>query len=359
MRNFLGRYLSQAELVHGKLKACDETVRLLYAGDTRFRAYFYDLIFHSAPGVARRDHVRFARLRNLFAEPLFDIGLALLPHRNEPLLRGLYSYRGTQSVRQIVDISPCWEEITRRFSSKNVRTPRRIRQFGLEYRVSKETADLDRFYYQMYMPHVRKFGDSVVIDSYAEMRSWFTRGFLLLVLEKGRPIVGGLCAGEGESLVFQKIGVLNGDLERLPPGAQSAAYYFVLHYAKDRGFKRVSFMYSPAFLNDGIFRHKAGWGAVASPYEKASLSLFYFLPQNNPKTTVFLSKNPVVVAGEDATLDAVTGWCGSPGDLESTKSEMLRTYPLAGIRRLFVHSVNGRYVVDLSARRHLNSSAAR
>jgi hypothetical protein len=347
MRNFLGRYLTQAELVQGKLKECDQSIRLLYAGDARFRAYFYDLVFDGSPSVAGREPISFKALRETFARQEFDLGMALISHSNELPLRGLYTYRGTQSVRQVVDISPGWEEITRRFSNKNVRTPRRIRQFGLEYRVSKEAADLDRFYYQMYLPHVQKFGASVVVDSYGEMRSWFSQGFLVLVLEAGKLIAGGLCRPEGETLVFQKIGVLNGDPEHLRKGAQSAVYYFVLQHAKQSGFTRLSFMYTPAFLNDGIFSHKAAWGAVASPYEKSTMSLLYFLPPDNPKTVLFLSKNPVIVAGDDGTLDAVTGYLGRPEDLEAAKAEMRRSYPLAGIRRLIVHAAGSRQVVDL------------
>jgi hypothetical protein len=259
----------------------------------------------------------------------------------------------------VVDISPPWEEIARRFSNKNVRTPRRIRQFGLEYRVSKEAADLDRFYYQMYLPHVQKFGASVVVDSYGEMRSWFSQGFLLLALEAGKLIAGGLCRPDGETLVFQKIGVLNGDPEHLRKGAQSAVYYFVLQHAKECGFKRVSFMYTPAFLNDGIFSHKAAWGAVASPYEKSTMSLLYFLPPDNPKTVFFLSKNPVIVTAEDGTLDAVTGWTGSREELESAKSEMQRSYPLAGIHRLIVHTADSRQIVEVSTGRPFNIATSR
>jgi hypothetical protein len=347
IRNLLARHFTHAELVEGKLKECDQSIRLLYAGDARFRSYFYDLIFDGAPAVTGRERISFKSLREAFARQDFDLGVALIPHRHEPALRGLYSYRGTQSVRQIVDISPSWEEITGRFSNKNVRTPRRIRQFGLEYRVSNDAADLDTFYHQMYLPHVRKFGAGVVVDSYADMKSWFSHGFLILVVESGRPIVGGLCHPEAETLVFQKIGVLNGDQEHLRKGAQSAAYYFVLQHAKDRGFTQVSFMYSPAFLNDGIFSHKAGWGAVASPYEKATLSLLYFFPANNAKTVLFLSRNPVIIAGEDGTLDAVTDYCGAPEDLAAAISEMLRSYPLAGIRRLIVHSAGDRQLVEL------------
>ena len=346
IRNLLDRHFTHAELVEGKLKESDQSIRLLYAGDARFRAYFYDLIFDGAPIVFRRERISFKHLRESVARQDFDLSVALLPHRNEPALRGVYSYRGTQSVRQIVDISGSWDEIVRRFSNRNVRTPRRIRQFGLEYRVSNDAADLDTFYHKMYLPHVRKFGAGVVVDSYADMKSWFSQGFLVLVIESGKPIVGGLCHPEGETLVFQKIGVLDGDLDQLPKGAQSAAYYFVLQHAKDRGFKRVSFMYSPAFLKDGIFSHKAGWGAVASRYEKATSSLLYFLPSDNPKAIFFLSRNPVIVAGDDGTLDAVTGYGGSPEDLAAATDEMLRSQPLAGVRRLIVHSASGVQIVD-------------
>ena len=348
IRNLVGRYFIDSELVEGTLKESQRRLRLLYSGDARFRAYFYGLVFDGPPIIVHRARVSMGGLTNVFGQPDFDVGVALIPHRNEPPLRGLYTYRGTQSVRQAVDISSPWEEIVNQFSNKIVRTPRRIRQYGLSYRITNNQADLDLFYQHMYLPHVRKFGSSVVVDSCDDMKSWFGQGFLLLVLEGGSPIAGGLCMAEttGQTLVFQKIGVLNGDHENLRKGAQAATYYFVLQHAKESGFRKVSFGYSPAFLNDGIFQHKAGWGAQASPYEKAKGSLLYFFPSDNPITLAFLAKNPVVVSAEDGTLQAVTGWTGSPEELTTAKTEIVRSYPTLGIRRFIIHSEAGHHVVE-------------
>jgi hypothetical protein len=347
INNFLARYFGQAELVVGRLKDSDQEVRCLCVSEPRFRAYLYDTVFAEPPRRPRIWRTRLANLKEVFAKPEYDIGVALIPKNWEASLKGAYSYRTTQSVRQNVDISASWEHLTQTWSNRP-QTTRKIRKYSLSYRVSHDLKDFDLFYYQMNLPLVRKqFGDSVSVDPYEEMKLWFEQGFLLLVLECEKPVAGGLCKIEGDTLVYLRLGVLNADHEYMAKGAQAASYYFILAEAKEKNLKKVSFITSSSFVHDGVYTHKARWGAAVSPNEKAAQSLLLFLPSENAKATLFLEKNPVLVTADDGTLDLLTGWSGTPEAFPAAKEHLLKTCVAPGVHRLLVRSAAGTEVHEL------------
>jgi Acetyltransferase (GNAT) domain len=344
--NFLGRYFAPALLAEGRAKGSEQNIRCLYAGEPKFQAYIFDLVFAEPPRTVLSRRAYLPRLREVFARPDFDLGVALIPNRYEASLGGIYSYRGTKNVRQETDISAPWEELIRSWQNYS-ETARRIRKSGLQSRISREPADFDLFYHRMFLPHVRKqYGDRAYVDAYDEIKPWFDRGLVILVEQAGKAVAGGLCAVEGDTLVFYRTGVFEGDYELVKKGAQAAIYYFMLSYAKEQKLKRVNFLMSHAFVHNGVYKHKAGWGAESSPDEKAVQSLLYFLPEGNAKTVFFLEKNPIIVAGEDGTLDVVTGWSGNAENFAAAKGEILRTCAAPGIRRLIVRTGSGTEIIE-------------
>jgi Acetyltransferase (GNAT) domain len=343
LANFLGRYFAPAVVAEGRAKSSDQDVRCLYVGEPKFQAYLFDLVFAEEPRIGRSWRAPLSRLGELFAKQEFDLGVALVPNQYEASLRGAYSYRGTKNVRQETDISAPWEELVRTWQNHS-ETARRIRKGGLQSRISHDPADFEIFYHRMFLPHVRKqYGDRAYVDPYAEVRPWFDRGLLVLVEQGGNPVAGGLCAIEGDTLVFYRTGVLEGDYELVKKGAQAAIYYFMLQYAKEQKLARVNFLMSHAFAHNGVYKHKAGWGAKTSPDEKAAYSLLYFIPEGNAKAISFLEKNPIIVAGENGSLNVVTGWTGAADTVP--KAEILRTCAAPGIHRVLVRTATGTKVL--------------
>ena len=344
VRNFLARYLTPAVIAEGRGKGSEQNVRCLYVGEPKFQAYLFDLVFAEKPGIARSWRARLGRLKQVFSKERFDLGVALVPNQYEASLRGLYSYRATKNVRQETDISASWDDLVRTWQNYS-ETARRIRKAGLQSRVSHDPADFEHFYHRMFLPHVRKqYGDLAYVDPYGEVRPWFDRGLLVLVEQGGNPVAGGLCAIEDDALVFYRTGVLEGDYELVKKGAQAAIYYFMLQYAKEQKLTRVNFLMSHAFVRNGVYKHKAGWGAISSPDEKAAQSLLYFLPEGNPKTVFFLEKNPIIVSGEDGLLEVVTGWSR---DVESLpRDEIIHTCRAPGIKRVIVRTNQGTEILD-------------
>lgn len=347
LSSFLAHRFGHAELVVGQLKDSDQEIQCLCVSDSRFRVHFYNLAFSSPPRRLRSWQAPLPKLRETFAKCEYDLALALVDKKWEESLNGAYSYRTGQSVRLDVDISAPWEQLTRTWSNKE-QTARKIRKYSLSYRISHDPADLDHFYYHMNLPLIHKqFGGAASIDTIKDMKLWFEQGFLLMVVQGGKDVAAGLCKIEGDTTVFLRAGVLNADRQYVANGAQAAVYYFILQYAKERDMKKVNFLPSSSFVRDGVYSHKVGWGATASPYEKALQSLLIFLPVQNVKTTLFLEKNPVLVSGNNGTLDLLSGWSGPIEMLPSWKENLLKTSVAPGVDRLFVHTTSGIEVCDL------------
>lgn len=343
--NLLGRYFAPAVLAEGTGKGSGENMRCLYIGEPKFQAYLFDLVFAEAPRTVRSWRAYLPGLREIVGRADFDLGVALIPNRYEASLRGTYSYRGTKNVRQETEISPPWEELTRSWQNYS-ETARRIRKNGLKSRISRDPTDFDLFYHRMFLPHVSKqYGDRAYVDPYNEVRPWFDHGLLVLVEQGEQAIAAGLCAVEGDALVFYRTGVLEGDYGLIKQGAQAAIYYFMLAYAKEQKLSRVNFLMSHAFVHNGVYKHKAGWGARTSPDEKAAQSLLYFLPEGNPRTVLFLEKNPIIVSGEGATLEVVTGWSGDADGFGAAKAEIVRTCVAPGIKSVIVSTMSGTEIV--------------
>lgn len=340
------RYFGPARLAEGELKGCAQNIRCLYVGDDNFQTYLFGLMFKDGPRIIRSWQAFLPRLSEVFSKADFDIGIALIPDQHEPSLRGKYNYRATKNVRQESDISEPWEVLTRLWQNHS-ETARRIRKAGLQCRISREKAELDRFYKQMFVPHIRKqYGNRAYVDSYEELRQWFERGFLILVEEQSSPVAGGLCAIEGDTLVFYRTGVLEGNYEYVKRGAQAAIYYFMLRHAKQNGLKKVNFLMSHAFVNDGVYKHKAGWGAGVATDEKASHCLLYFLPPGNLEAIAFLENNPVLVSNDEGSLDVLTGWTGSPDDLRTMREGKMKAWGAPGLKRLLIRTSRGTEVVE-------------
>jgi GNAT acetyltransferase-like protein len=349
---FLRRYFAPAALVEGRLKGSTQDIRCLYVGEANFQRYLFGIMFDGSARLTRSWQAHLPRLRETFSREDFDIGIALIPKQYEPALRDTYHYRATKNVRQVTCISAPWEALTR--SWRNYSDARRkIRKAGLEYRVSHDLDDLNEFYHQMFLPHIRKqYGSRAYLDDYGEFRRYFEKGFLILVEERGRPIAGGLCAIEGDTLVYYRAGVLRGSDEYVKKGAQAAIYYSMLLYARENRLAKVNFIMSHAFINDGVYRHKAGWGAGVSPDDKSPDSLLYFVPQGNLAGIAFFQNNPALVLNDQGSLDVLTGWTGNGEELPAIRQRILHAWAVPGLRSLQILTREGKEIAFFPSSEH-------
>jgi hypothetical protein len=243
-------------------------------------------MYEAPPLVLQERRIWIPALRKLIQEKAnsFDLCVAVLPKAYESTFRGLYDYRGTEAVRQVIDTSGSWEDVRSRFSKKRRQITNEFpEKTGLAYRMSNGLEEFDFFYHRMHVPHIKKrYGELSGIDSYDDMKKFFLKGLLLFVTKGDAAVAGALCLVEDGTLVFRRTGVLDGDETHIEGGAQTALYYFQLKYANEHNLRAVDTMKSAPFLNDGVYKHKRDWGATVLPDDESSdWSIFNKGPPKN------------------------------------------------------------------------------
>lgn len=331
--------LARSVLVEGTAIGNDRPIRCLFIDNSGFTDYLSERIFVSKPRVLGRSQVWFRMIPRVIrrsAVPL-DLCVAVVPLKYERVFNGIYSLRCQEYVRQVVDVLPSWEAIKNRMHRTPKGTERLIRKYGLTCRISKDDRDLSFFYHRMYLPHIRKqYGKLAGLDSFDEMEEFFRKGFLLFIEENSRPIAGSLCLVEGKTLVYRRMGVLDGDDVHIRKGGQMAVYYFSLQLALERNLDSFDLMKSRPFLNDGVYLHKRGWGASVLP-DSESKSWVYFFNLGPPPQMTWLYKAAPVIAHAGEGLRGIIGIEGMrclSGDLKQSLSERFYAPGLKGLHLL-------------------------
>jgi hypothetical protein len=180
------------------------------------------------------------------------------------------------------------------------------------------------------------------------MKAFFAKGLLLFVTKDDVPVAGALSLIEGKSLVFRRSGVLDGDEGVVKGGAQTALYYFQLKYAADNGFAAVDTMKSAPFMNDGVYRHKAEWGACALLDHEAKSTVYFFVQSSADKLARFFDANPVVV-DSGSELRGILGDL-RPGMPEAAEAaDVQRRFHTRGLKELVVYGPHGTRTIALAS----------
>lgn len=344
--------IATASLVEGTLKGGNAPFRCLFVHNSNFNDHLKHRMYEGETTVVRKWRILIPTLKRMVQQNRagFDLCVAVLPTFYERQLDDVCDFKGYEEVRQVIDTSGGWEAMRQEFGKKKRQTTNNFSErFGLSYRMSKDVGDFDHFYYRMHVPHIRRrYGELSQINSYQDMKEFFAKGLLLFVTKDDKPIAGALSLIEGKSLVFRRTGVLDGDETMVKGGAQTALYYFQLKYAADNGFQSVDTMKSAPYLNDGVFRHKAEWGAITLPDEETTRRVFFFARGSNDKLAHFFDTNPVVVsAGSDSRgLRAVVGSPQS-NNPAAVADDIQRRYHMKGLRELRIYGADGPKTVAL------------
>jgi hypothetical protein len=325
-------------LIEGPLRGTDVSVRCLLVGSSRIIEELKRRTWDE-PRVIRQGRVLTPWLKRQVAasRPDFDLCVAVVPMAWERTFSGLYTFRGTEDIRQIVDTTPSWDEVKKAFSKKKRQVVNNFEEkHGLSYRISKDPADFDTFYHRMHVPHIRRrFGSLSDIDSYADLKSFFEQGLLLFVTKDGTDVAGALSLLQDGMMIFRRSGVLDGDESHVKAGAQTALYYFQLRYAVEHGLRAVDAMKSSPFLNDGIYRHKAEWGATVWADDEAERWVYVFAAGPSEKAAHFFAVNPVVVQAADG-LRAVIGEPGATDVPRPSFDTLADRYHARGLKGFIV-----------------------
>ena len=342
------RYLSNCCVVEGPLKGSDERVRVLLIHNCLFNQELRGRLFDTAQEVERFHLPTFQLPQLLRRNPhRADFVCAVLPPGCRHAFEGLPHVVTREEVRQLIPVPGSWEELRQGFSRKKRQISNQFElKSGLTCRISRDLQDLEFFYHQMHVPLIRRrYGSRADLDDWKAMCRAFEQGFLLLVLAGDQPVAGALSQRADNHLVFRRTGVLQGEEAHIRRGAQTALYYFQLRLALELGLDAVDAMNSFPFLDDGVFQHKADWGAVTLPDEQARRRVFLLTSESAEKNARFFEINPMVV--EDGTgLCAMIGTRRQPLQ-ELSPAQLSTHFRLDGLHGLGVWGLEGHRHFDL------------
>jgi hypothetical protein len=303
------RFIAKSWIAEGALKDGAGPARILFIHNCLFNRHLEQRTFVE-PATTGQQRILIPTIAGRIRQAAgkVDLVCAVLPRWCAKSFAEFPHYVGREEVRQIIPTRCAWDTVRLGFSKKKRQTANDFpAKFGLDYRISHSMEDFDLFYDRMYVPHIRRrYGLLADIDDREDMRRVFGSGLLLFVLSDGKPVAGALSVVSNNQLMFRRTGVLDGDESHVRGGAQTALYYFQLRHAVDQGFDALDTMKSAPFLNDGVFLHKADWGARSVRDEEAERAVFLVPLAGNELLARFFSINPMII-DHDGGLAALVG----------------------------------------------------
>jgi hypothetical protein len=202
----------------------------------------------------------------------------------------------------VLDLNESIDGIVARMSARRRREIRKLSSYQYSYSLSrKNNNEFDEFYWNMYVPYVRKrFQEAAWVEHYATFRSSYRRnGAILTVTQKNQPTSGILFQTKKKTVKALALGIYKGRSDIIRDFGGQAALFFLLEWAKTHGYKKLDYGPTLPFLRDGILTYKKEWGMRM---ENIADRQFCSLKINrvNPGTLSFLQQNPFVyLDGED------------------------------------------------------------
>ena len=181
---------------------------------------------------------------------------------------------------------------------------RRIKKHNLQFELAKSQHQFDHFYNNMYLPYITMAHENRTIQmTYSNMKKQFKNCDLLLVKKEKEHVGGILIIYENNVPRLWSIGIKDGSADFLKAGVIGALYYFSVEYLKQKGYKKVHFGISRAFLEDGILRYKMKWGLKIVDSTKKG---FLIKPLSlSIVTKEFFINNPFIYADQDGLTGAI------------------------------------------------------
>jgi hypothetical protein len=170
---------------------------------------------------------------------------------------------------------------------------KRIRRNGLDYRVTTDPGEFDRFYRTMYLPYItRTFGDHAFLMQCEELQAALPNCELLLITQDGQDIAGSIIIYEQDRPRGWSVGVKDGDSRWVKAGGLSAIQYLRARYLRSRGFTQLHQGASRPFLDDGALRFKRKLGMAL--VDRAPKWFAVLARRDSESVRAFFCRNPVI-----------------------------------------------------------------
>jgi hypothetical protein len=331
---------ASALLVSGLEKNSGKPLRTLYFGSGNHLSYVLGLLYDEYRVEEEHRHLNAWQARRWVDgyRNKVDFVAADLPWPYDRLLahRGLLETPAW--VNQKLQLPENWEDVLAQLrSSARGEDLRKIRKYGLQYRIVSDEKAIRRFYGEMYVPHLtNRFGSAAYIEPEWKIRYCAENGALMEILRDGETVAGQVLFGDRESMQLLWAGTAGGEFGQQSQGAFPALYYFGVLYAFENGYRQADYCGSRPLLSDGIFQLKRRWGGHV--YDGWSRDTLFFLPTHLEQATLgFLTRHPLIArCGSDLVGKVCLGTEPvRPEDIARVE----QVYATAGVRAIRMYSL--------------------
>jgi Acetyltransferase (GNAT) domain len=319
-------------------------LQIAYAGHAAGMHYVSEMAFGDGTIAARSSRIWSWNALNFRCHRYKNSDLAIAETRGEPANRNRYAaeFYVPGWFEAVIDLSNFEKQL---LQSKNVKNDlRKIRKYGLKYRISRDPMDFDDFYHRMYLPHITKAHQSQALPmSYSQMVSHFDESELLLVTREGEDIAGSILLYIDGQAHTWKLGVSRGDRKLISEGALSAVYYFQLEHLKNLGYRKILCGGTRALVNDGGYQHKRKWGMTLDRAWQDGLLIS--VRKQNDGVKAFLQNNPFIHVRNGKHRCAIF----SEPDEQSREAAVAKfysNYSIAGIEWLDIYNADDATLVS-------------
>jgi hypothetical protein len=300
LRNFVrrlktleGQYRCDVWVLSGQERSSKGPIAVFFAGQLESKNYIAHKVFGDTWNETRPRRVLRRSLLRRADSKRGDHQLAIFETGDPaPVLAQLPS----------VLLVPCWIGGTQDLRlvdrlaeySQDVDTDlRRIRRNRLDYRVTTDPGEFDRFYRTMYLPYItRIYGDHAFLMQYEELQAALPNCELLLITQDGQDIAGSIIIYEHGRPRGWSVGVKDGDSRWVKAGGLSAIQFLRARYLRSRGFTQLHQGASRPFLNDGALRYKRKLGMAL--VDRTPNWFAFVVRRDSIAVRAFFCNNPVV-----------------------------------------------------------------
>jgi hypothetical protein len=312
-----------------------------YVGLEYAKPFLKSILFAESPveqQVARIPFWRYDKLADLPSSDIIIVEAAKHLIRKLPRQNAIVWPR---FVQHILDVRGDWQDVKSRFH-KSARYELRLTQrYDYQYEVSHDDQDFEMFYRDMYLPTTKnRHGALSSPVSASEAYEYFRHGLLFLVKRDGRPVCGGVCYLEQDTVHFRLMGVINGDQRLIKERVVGAMNCLRIQWANQHGYKAVNFLGSGARLDSGHFQYKRKWGTTVSIPPHSHRLIWIGIRQNTPAVSRFLKENPVIVVDKNGKLHGLIIVDDPHNVPAETRKEWEKRYATPGLSSLLIRSVS-------------------
>jgi hypothetical protein len=304
MREILERHYVPTWRLEGSERVSGHPLTIFFAGQLENKNYIADLAFDGSHTETTCRKMWLWNVFKLAKERRGDYALVIIDVQVPwyRLFKSPDAFLIPCWIRGEVDLAVASGQFKRSESIKS--DLRKIRQNNLQYRVTRDEHEFDRFYHRMYFPYVTQtFGDRAYSMTYAEMMKELDHCELVLVKKDANDVAGMILVYDGAEVRAWSLGVKDGDPVHVKAGALAALYCFSMSHLINKGYQRLHLGATRPFLRDGVLQYKKKWGTriVGSSRRWFVLNSL----RNSMGAKAFLANNPFVFESDSGLNGAL------------------------------------------------------